>query len=224
MQSPFQILETKTSGSFLFVGDREYFEKEFNKLGQNNEIQLFSYINCGIEDIRNCIVSFTNKSPSQRHVAISFYSIGHEAQNALLKFLEEPPERLTISLLTYPHTKLLATILSRVQKIESTDEQSVYAIEARKYLETEPVERAKIPFYKKLLLQKYEGEEKINKEQIQNFFLEVFHQYTQLASNDIKIANKHSLERSHEIFARISQNSAQIKQIAEYISLSLPKV
>lgn len=224
MESPFHILETKTTGSFLFVGDRHYFEKEFAKLEKKSEVQLFSYINCGIEDIRQCIASFTNKSPNQRHIAISFYSIGHEAQNALLKFLEEPPERLTISLLSYQHTKLLPTILSRVQKIESGNIESVYAIEARKFLETEPIERYKITFYKKLLLQKYAGDDKINKEQIHNFFIEVFHQYTQIAPHDIKIVHKQHLERAFAIFNRISQNSASTKNIAEYISLSLPKL
>jgi hypothetical protein len=218
-------LAHKKTGSFLCIGDRAMLEKDFASLDTTSEIHLFSYTSCGIEEVRKCINVFHNKSNLQRHVGISFYSISIEAQNALLKFLEEPADNITITLMTYPHVKLLPTVLSRVQIIDVTNRKtSLYEKEVRDFLTTEPALRSKIPFYKKMLTEKYQDEEKINKEKIQNFFYEVIMTYTKEAGKTQQIQEQKQITRIVSIFSRMSQSSASSKQIAEYIALSLPKL
>lgn len=77
----------------------------------------------GIEDVRDIQRQIATKVPSSRSVnrvvlITDIDMLGHEAQNALLKTLEEPPEG-TVVILTYSSPdSVLATIRSRAQNIE----------------------------------------------------------------------------------------------------------
>ncbi len=76
----------------------------------------------GIDDIRE-LKSFlglrtTGRSPLRRFVIIKNAEyLGHEAQNAMLKLLEEPPEDTCIILTSSEPTKIKRTIRSRLQTI-----------------------------------------------------------------------------------------------------------
>ncbi len=81
-----------------------------------------------IEQIRELIAFFRLKVPGKaaiRRAAIirSAETMGHEAQNALLKLLEEPPADSVLILTTGQPRLLLPTILSRVQtrQLQSTE-------------------------------------------------------------------------------------------------------
>lgn len=78
----------------------------------------------GIESIRN-LQSFTSRRPLKstiKHVIIQeSHLLTPEAQNALLKILEEPPDYLRL-ILTAPHTHtFLETIISRCQLIKANN-------------------------------------------------------------------------------------------------------
>lgn len=76
----------------------------------------------GIDDIRE-IKKFlqlktTGSSELRRFVVISdAHALGHEAQNAMLKLLEEPPKDTCLILTTSNPDKLKPTILSRLQTL-----------------------------------------------------------------------------------------------------------
>ncbi len=71
-----------------------------------------------INQIREIIEFFKTKSPTGKVVIIDeAEKMNVEASNALLKTLEEPPEKSMIILISSNPSKLLPTILSRVKKI-----------------------------------------------------------------------------------------------------------
>jgi DNA polymerase III, delta subunit len=218
------ICSTSASVSYLLRGDRFAIEAEFRKQSKQREVFVYSYINCSIEDVRIVIQAHTTKSLAQRTIVISFYTIGIEVQNALLKFLEEPGAMTTISLVTYPETELLPTIYFRVQSIDIKSGESDIMQPVLEYLGTLPIERSKVAFYKKLLVEKYPGTDKINKEKVQRFLQLAVTTFAAKASPEVIVASKTKLERSLSLLIRLRQSSASIKNISEYITLSLPKL
>lgn len=98
----------------------------------------------GVEDVRNGIVSDVYVRPySSRwkiYIVNEAEKMSVQAQNALLKTLEEPPEYVVIMLLTSNISALLPTIISRstVLNMRPVDDKTV-----RKYL----MERIHIPDY-----------------------------------------------------------------------------
>ena len=98
----------------------------------------------GVEDVRNGIVSDVYVRPYSSRWKIYIINdaekMSIQAQNALLKTLEEPPEYVVILLLTSNMSALLPTIISRstVLNMRPVDDRSV-----RKYL----MERIHVPDY-----------------------------------------------------------------------------
>lgn len=72
-----------------------------------------------IHEIRH-FTQYKSAGSEDRVVVIinNAHTMGHEAQNSLLKLLEEPPEDLYIVLLSWQPNKLLPTIRSRVVAID----------------------------------------------------------------------------------------------------------
>ncbi len=94
-------------------------------LGSNPQFVSIDAKTSGIDDVRSLqkSLSYTvpGKSEIRRVVVIeNFDSFGHEAQNALLKTLEEPPLNTMIILTINNHADVLPTILSRVQTVKVT--------------------------------------------------------------------------------------------------------
>jgi DNA polymerase III subunit delta' len=101
----------------------------------------------GIEQVRE-VISFLSKKPYEsKHKTVLILNAEHmtaEAQNALLKTLEEPPAYATIILAAKTHDSLLPTVSSRCQKILAEDRrvgESEERIALLELLEMEPGER-----------------------------------------------------------------------------------
>jgi DNA polymerase III delta prime subunit len=123
--------ETKTK-----VSDFEFFEVQ--------------KLNISVDDIRR-MISFVNRtSEKPKVVFLSSFYWGDEAQNAMLKVLEESPANTTIYLFGNSEKVFLKTILSRVQKIkfEGTNR---YKKAAQEVLELEPNDRPDNKHVKKVL-------------------------------------------------------------------------
>lgn len=82
----------------------------------------------GIDDARELTILCARRpsAPGARLVLVTTGEITHEAQNALLKLLEEPPETTRLILAVDPHLPLLPTLRSRLSEAvvpieESTD-------------------------------------------------------------------------------------------------------
>jgi DNA polymerase III delta prime subunit len=95
-------------------------EKEFS-------FHIFSFDVMKIEDakyVRN--IMQTGLSGENIVCVVQATSINEEAQNSLLKILEEPPSSLTILLSIYSLESLLPTVLSRVHILEGEVKDSTH--------------------------------------------------------------------------------------------------
>ena len=105
--------------------------------------------NPGIGDVRNLQVNFSRRpfeSKYQTFIILEAQNLTLEAQNALLKILEEPAASVKI-LLTAPTSEgLLSTITSRCQKLELTGKSEEVIDEAlfKKFLNSDSYERYKM--------------------------------------------------------------------------------
>lgn len=146
----------------VFLGDRkEIFplvkEKAmvfFENLNvfQRKEVNLFEVekLNISVDDIRR-MISFVNRtSEGQKIVMLSSFYWADEAQNAMLKVLEETPPNTFIYLFGLNEQIFLKTILSRIQKVDLKGINK-YFTDAIDILEVKPNERLENKLVKKVL-------------------------------------------------------------------------
>jgi len=87
---------------------------------KNSDLSWLSFENSiGIEAIKT-LINFLNLTSPQRKIGIidDAHFLTFEAQNALLKVLEEPPKNTHLILITHLPSQLLETVLSRLIKIQ----------------------------------------------------------------------------------------------------------
>lgn len=138
-----EILGTKGAGKGYVA---QYICCELIKVKNTQALQAYPYYyylnaesdKTGIEQIRELQSKLTLKVPGSepiRRILLieNFDAFGHEAQNALLKTLEEPPEDTVVMITISRHDKVLATIHSRTQIIQI---RSISAKEARISIES----------------------------------------------------------------------------------------
>lgn len=79
-----------------------------------------------IRAIRNDAYVLPNDGEKKVYIIKQSDKMTHEAQDALLKILEEPPRFTNFILLCYNHSSLLTTIMSRVThlKLQSTEDET----------------------------------------------------------------------------------------------------
>jgi DNA polymerase III delta prime subunit len=112
--------------AFLLKGSREDAEILYNELLKNKDVEA-SFVfekNFSIDSARKIkeIASQTTLK-SLRYIVIAAYSVGHEAQNALLKTLEELPDSKKIIFFIENYNALLPTFISRFAKEDHKEEE-----------------------------------------------------------------------------------------------------
>jgi hypothetical protein len=110
--------------NLVVVGSRERIVEELRKVCEGkclyHEVVDFEIGVDQVREVRRWIVSVGGE---RAVVALSSFYWNEEAQNALLKILEDTPEGCTIVLVGHKKSFFLPTILSRVQVLEfSTDD------------------------------------------------------------------------------------------------------
>lgn len=112
----------------------------------NPDVWIQEFDSLGIDDTR-VLKSFHMDKPirgQNKAIIISFNNVSVEAQNALLKVLEEPLGKSHFFLIVPDKDMFLPTILSRVEVIKSGDwEITVDGVDARKFLNYSREERLK---------------------------------------------------------------------------------
>ena len=149
-----------------------------------------------------------------RALVLSFHTITHPAQNALLKILEEPQSGVRFIFVTSSKDRLLDTVLSRMHVMhhgESSD--SSVAVD---FLQASPVSRIKLPYITQLLSREDEEGRK-DREAVKAFILSL-----------VEVLRKEKVESRYiqEALAMASyaaDPSASGKAILEYLALLLPK-
>lgn len=95
-----------------------------NLLGNQPEasgLRIYDGANSGIDDVREIIgtLKYTTLDKNDQRIIIieNIDQIGHEAQNALLKILEEPPKNAVFIATTSEFNSVLPTVVSRMNQI-----------------------------------------------------------------------------------------------------------
>lgn len=116
---------------------------------EDTDVQHLTGGRMGIDDARALTSAAYQKplSAPYRYFILGFREYTIEAQNALLKLLEEPPETAQFYIVIENHAKLLPTLLSRlvVEASESSvNEASSVHADARTFMEASYTERLAI--------------------------------------------------------------------------------
>lgn len=138
----------------IFLGDRSI---TFNDIKQKVILNFFKIdlfeiekLNISIDDVRR-MISFANKTSEHvKVITLSSFYWSDEAQNAMLKVLEESPPNTHIYLFGLSEKNFLQTILSRTQKV-CFKKSNRYAELAKEILSLEPNERLENKNVKKIL-------------------------------------------------------------------------
>ena len=192
----------------------------FNELQKASLVhRLFDQTVLDIDTARDIISWAKIPYDSEKVAVISFHSIGIEAQNAMLKILEEPPNQVRFVLCTGNTDILVPTFLSRVCQVEShgTVASEKIKASAKLFLETQYGERMKLPYVVFLLKQKDEKGRK-EKENVRLFILSLVDQLPRTKENSSYI------EELLTITSFSSDSSSSSKALLEYLSLLLPQM
>lgn len=187
-----------------------------------NELKSISpahrFFNQTVLDIESAraIIAWANTAYNEEKIALlSFHTIGLEAQNALLKLLEEPRAGVRFILVTSNISNLIPTVLSRVLVIESNENTEVI-LDAELFLHTSHTLRMKLPFVSTLLSQ-VDEEDRKDREAVKAFVTSLA---TVLGKKGIE--SKYILE-TIDIASYAADPSASGKALLEYLSLLLPQ-
>ncbi len=187
------LLETRNR-EFVF----EYFKERVlspspfpKERGENTNANTNFFINLKLFDIDKArsLIEFGNTNFKEKaFIVISFYSATREAQNALLKFLEDRSDDLKIILIIHYGASLINTIISRLYKLELKDESIISSSGeeeflkslAENFLSTKKINRMKIKEITEILARKdeyaleFEDKERTDREIIEKFLLNIY--------------------------------------------------
>lgn len=166
-----------------------------------------------MEDARDLVrvVQTTPLGGEKTLTVIAVDTIDREAQNALLKIAEEPPEHAHIVLIVRSEDMLLPTLLSRFVKVESLVAEGDVRL-AEEFLEGTVAARQKIN--EKILKDK---DTQKGKKLIRD--LEVI-----FAKNGDVGSYKDELDDLMKFRQYIEQRGASLKYMLEHLALTLPQV
>lgn len=186
-------------------------ELDFNRFGNPDYIER-DFETMLIDDARDIRQSLLSRPFGEKKVVvISANFIGREAQNSLLKNLEEPISGIYIFLLISNENDLLPTVRSRLIKIESnlSNSKSEYEERAILFLESEASDRLK------LLTEFLSHESESKKSDLILFLNEVEKKLYEkgIKTNEKNLANLLSIKKY------LYDKSPSIKMIGETISL-----
>lgn len=176
---------------------------------------FFNHTVLDIETARE-VRTWANTPYNEEKIAVlSFNTMGLEAQNLLLKVLEEPRSGVRFILVT-THTKhLISTVLSRVCIVRHTEKGNT-AKDAMLFLETSHTSRMKLPYVTDIL-SRVDEESRKDRESVKEFIISLAEiaqqkQYPSMYTKEI-----------FEIASYASDPSVSGKALIEYLALLLPQ-
>lgn len=140
----------------LFITKEKEREKILEKIGEILKLDLLSLKikffsnkekdSIGISEITELIEwAYLKKTEREMAIILNSQKLTIEAQNALLKLLEEPPEFTFIVLVSVNADLLLSTILSRIEIVIDPEKSIKVSLEKTKFfLEANLLERLRI--------------------------------------------------------------------------------
>lgn len=174
-------------------------------------------------DTARSIVSWSKTPYHEEKIAlISFHTAGIEAQNTMLKMLEEPMNNVRFIILTSNKKNLLPTVISRLHYYETSSETVVSSTlsHAEEFLKTKNTDRMKLSSITKLLKQEDEKGRK-NREGVRYFILSLSEIFQKTLID--KPQNARYVAEILQTASYSSDPSTSLKALLEYLSLLLPQ-
>lgn len=238
--------------------NREIVFQYFKDKVENQNISKENlFINLKVFDVEKAkeIIEYAGTDFSDDHIIlISFYSINFQAQNKLLKFLEEAPRNIKVVFVAHKGANIIPTILSRVCRLDIKEETVVSKIgeqeylerTAEKYLATKKINRMNLKEVKDILAKKdeyaleNEDKERTDREVLEDFLIQIhdilynkykiFLQENKKENESSSMFNYQNNEYVNYLYdiveaVRYSKNnSSSGKTLLEYLSLRLPEI
>ncbi|MFO0743600.1 MAG: hypothetical protein U0469_00935 [Candidatus Paceibacterota bacterium] len=243
LENLFEEFNSSFHHAFLFESeerekDFEYFKDKIEKERTNENENLF--LKLKILDINKAreIIEYGKTDFEKPHfIVVSFYSINREAQNALLKFLEEVGKNIKILFIIHAGAKILSTVQSRMyrlnssfQKKDTNNEDNEIESLVKEFLKSKKLSRMKLREMVELLAKKdeyaleNEDKERSDREIVEKFLIflhkNVFAFYKKNKDRNLL----ENLKEIEENIKYIKNNSSSGKIILEYLSLKLPEI
>lgn len=222
--------DTVPGHAYLIYGDRQeharelesYFKKKEITTDQNPDVFLFEKNQFGIGEVRTItsIVSKTNTRLPNKYITISTDAFTVEAQNALLKTIEEPDSPTVFFILVPESSFILETILSRVQVVH-TETQNNHDDLLINFLKSEFTDRMDLL---NIFYVEQDGEKKstLQKGRLSLFLNELEKHLALLVSS--KTISSDVFMDYIDITQYVLDRSSSGKQILEYISMRVPVI
>lgn len=175
----------------------------------NPDIHVRQFENLGVDDARELTaLAALSSAGGKKLFVIAAQSLTREAQNALLKTLEEPTADTYFALLV-PHGALIATVRSRLVAITLPTKKSEKGL-AEEFIAAAPAARSK------LISKVVEDKEK-------HAARELIDGLESLLRKDIKKAPiRHALTELSQMRAYLMGPSPSVKMILEHLALVVP--
>lgn len=215
-------------GDITLTALKEYLSTQLGIDRSNPNLWIKSFETLKVEDIAEISSAHQRKSVEQdakKIIILQTTSITQQAQNSLLKMLEEPTANTHFFIILPTISTILPTVLSRAHVIR-TDIRSkdrVHAGTATTFLHGTGAERLVIVAE---ILSDYD-KEKISREDISELIYEIEHSAYTLF---IKKESKESTPTELKVLKVLTQaeeyvrdTSSSLKLILEYLALELPK-
>lgn len=215
-------------------GVLEFLDKNFNFKNTHPDLFIFNLEDFGVENTQD-LISANIKRPAlggKKFIISSFNKISHQAQNSLLKTLEEPEQNTHIFLITENASVFLPTVLSRVQTIKGgsnnieggaskriTSNKDNVIPEVKIFISSEIPKR--LEMIKKILEEK--EDEKIGDSEIFNFINSLEKEINTIVRNSSNSTNSiKQLKPFLIVDEYMRDNSSSKKLLLEYLALRLP--
>lgn len=223
-------LDVQGNHVYVIFGDREENEQKIREfltkskeidLHQNPDVFFFNSPQFSIAQSRKikALVSMTNAKLDRKYITISSDAITVEAQNALLKTIEDPDSPTVFFILLPSGGYVLETIVSRAQIIE-TKQNDNYDKQAGDFFALSFKDR--IDFFDTFYTDGDDKKPKLNKGEASLFLQALEKELAKQVSGgliDIVV-----FDDVIEMKQYILDRSANTKQLLEYISLRIPRI
>lgn len=216
------LLETKNR-EFIF----NYFKNKLENIsGDNNESLFINLKVFDIEKARSVIDYGKTSFGSQHFVVISFYSITREAQNSLLKFLEEAGKNIKIILIVHFGANIINTVLSRLYRLDLNDkyfvdengESEFLEVAAEKFLSSKSLMRMKLKEIVEILAKKdeyaleFEDKDRSDREILEKLLLNIYNKIYKSYASFLENYKQNDKETNDSLSMKEYQNK-------EYLSI-----
>ena len=219
--------------AFVLEGDRlagiasarSHAHNELAIIGDNHpDFILLEYGLFSVDDARE-VARFASTAPSvgeAKMITLAVTRVFHEAQNALLKVFEEPPEGVTLALIVPSLGQLLPTLRSRVLVLSST---GTGEDRGEHFLSLDAAGREK---FLASLLEKTKSDKDEVKQAARGAFLSLVEDLSRLlyqkrVAGDSSASLAETLTDLNAFLPILHDRSAPLKLIAEHLVLVLPK-